>query len=528
MSDTGRGLRLRLGAFVILALVLLGVMIVMFGSLPTLFKRTVRYTVRFTDAPGLATGAPVRRSGVRIGEVRDITLDDERGIVRVTLLIDANYRLRRSEQATLVVGLLGSDASIDFVPKLPEGGEPVDREAFEPGAELVGVRAATVNTLLRGAGDVLPSTQETLADIRKSIQRLERFVARAERTIPLVEDTLKEYRELAKAARATVPDAQKTLAEVRDLARAYREAAPDLTRAVDEYRQLARDARSALPELLKTNAAVLDAVKSARELFPTVESALDEFRELARDVRKVTADIQKLVPVVQRNLDDIGTAARQAQRLAENLDRVVLENKDEVKLAVERLSKSLEQAQKLLSDDNIRKFNAALTNISSASEPLPSITKNLDDVMQQARITVRQLNETLKKVDESLKDVGRLTKPLGDRSEVITRNADEALAKLNLILGDVQSLMRAIDKSDGTLRKLLTDPSIYNNIDRALIAVTKLVPYVERILKDAEVFVDKIARHPEILGIRGAVAPERSGGTGLKGPPTPPLIPPGR
>jgi ABC-type transporter Mla subunit MlaD len=525
MSDTGRGMRLRLGAFVLLALVLLGALIVMFGSLPSLFRRTTAYTVRFTDAPGLAPGAPVRRSGVRIGEVRSISLDEERGIVRVTLLIDSPYRLRRSEQATLVAGILGSDASIDFVPKQAEGGEPIDRDPFEPGAELVGVRAATVNTLLRGAGEVLPNTQETLNDIRKSIQRLERFVARAERTIPLAEETLREYRELAKSARGVVPEAQKALSEVREFAKAYREAAPDLTRAVEEFRQLARDARTALPELLKTNAAILDAVKSARELFPTVESALDEVRELARDVRKVTADVQKLIPTVKANLDDIGSAARQAQRLVENLDRVVLENKDEFKAAVERLSKSLDQAVKLLSDDNVRRFNAALTNIATASDQLPSITKNMDDVMQQARITVRQLNETLKRVDESLKDVSKLTKPLGDRAADLSRNADESLSRLNSILGDVQALMRAIDKSDGTLRKLLTDPSIYNNLDRALIAAGKLLPGIERILKDVEVFTDKIARHPEILGVRGAVNPGGSGGTGLKGPPTPPLNP---
>jgi ABC-type transporter Mla subunit MlaD len=518
-------MRLRLGAFVILALVLLGALIVMFGSLPGYFKRSTTYVVRFTDAPGLSPGAPVRRSGVKIGDVRDITLDEERGVVRVTLRIDAPYRLRKSEQATLVVGLLGGDASIDFVPRQPQEGEPVDREPFEPGAELVGIRAATVNTLLRGAGEVLPTTQETLNDIRKSIQRLEKFVARAEKSIPLAEETLREYRDLAKSARAAVPDIQKAAGEVRELARAYREAAPDVTRAIEEYRQLGSDIRRVIPDLTKTNREIQDAVRSARELFPSAESAIDEVRELARDVRRLTGDVQKLVPTVRANLEDVGAAARQMQRLAEDLDRVVVENKDEVKKAIDRLSKTLEQALSILSDENLRKFNALLTNVTSASEPLPAIMKNLDDVMLQARTTVRQFNETLKKVDESLKDVRKLTAPLGDRSAAISRNADEALAKLNLVMNDVQSLMRALDKSNGTLRKLIEDPSLYNNIDRALCAVIKLIPSVERILKDAEVFIDKLARHPELLGVRGAIRPGASGGTGLKGPPTPALDP---
>jgi len=58
-------------------LMLLAVLVVMFGSLPTLFKRSDIYTIRFVDAPGVGQGTPVRRSGVRIGEVKNFQLDDE-------------------------------------------------------------------------------------------------------------------------------------------------------------------------------------------------------------------------------------------------------------------------------------------------------------------------------------------------------------------------------------------------------------------------------------------------------------------
>ena len=54
---TVRAMRLRLGLFVVVAVVLLGALIIMFGSLPAFFKRTTTYTVRFIDAPGLTPGA---------------------------------------------------------------------------------------------------------------------------------------------------------------------------------------------------------------------------------------------------------------------------------------------------------------------------------------------------------------------------------------------------------------------------------------------------------------------------------------
>ena len=63
-----RVMRWGIGLFVLAALALLAALIVMFGSLPNYFKRVNLYTIRFVDAPGVAPGTPVRRSGVRIGE----------------------------------------------------------------------------------------------------------------------------------------------------------------------------------------------------------------------------------------------------------------------------------------------------------------------------------------------------------------------------------------------------------------------------------------------------------------------------
>src|SRR3954447_6568176 len=132
--------RFRIGLFVLTVLVLLGGLILAFGGLPNFFRRVTTYTVRFPEAPGLSPGAPVRRSGVRIGEVREVLLDEERGIVRATLAIDPPFRLRRNDQAVLVTNLLGGEASIDFVPQEPEGGvpgaPPADRTPLEPGAEI--------------------------------------------------------------------------------------------------------------------------------------------------------------------------------------------------------------------------------------------------------------------------------------------------------------------------------------------------------------------------------------------------------
>ena len=66
-----RWMRIMIGVFVALALVLLGTLIVLFNSLPRLFRPTTTYTAQFTDdVSGLTPGAPVRRSGVQVGDGR--------------------------------------------------------------------------------------------------------------------------------------------------------------------------------------------------------------------------------------------------------------------------------------------------------------------------------------------------------------------------------------------------------------------------------------------------------------------------
>jgi ABC-type transporter Mla subunit MlaD len=500
-----RALRLRLGLFVLLALVLLGAMIVLFGSLPVMFQRANTYTVRFTDAPGVSSGTPVRRSGVRIGAVRNVTLDDERGIVRVEMAVDTRYTLRHNEQATLITGILGTDASIDFIPQPAEEGQPADRTPIEPGAEIVGVRQASVNTLLNRASEVVPTTQETLDEMRKSLQRLERMA-------PLAEDTLREYRDLARAVRETVPDVRRTNTEIQELAKAARQAMP-------------------------------------------------EFR---------------------RTIEDAGTFARSWTKVGDRIDLFLQTNEDRIVKLIEDAGKAMENANealsrtvKLLSDDNRKAVDEILRNVRIASGRLDDMTHNLDDLVKDSRKTVNRFGDTLTRTDAVLTDVQKVTKPLGDRAENMVRNLDEilssgqkmskplseraesivrnldavladlrkllgpfaergdrvardveqSLGSLNRTLGDLDALMKAIDQSDGALRRFLTDPSLYIHIDEVVCGLSRVTPRLDRILKDFEIFADKLARHPESIGIGGVVRPS----SGLKDPPTypkPVVIPP--
>jgi ABC-type transporter Mla subunit MlaD len=244
-------------------------------------------------------------------------------------------------------------------------------------------------------------------------------------------------------------------------------------------------------------------------------------------LQELVKQTTEVMPDVKTAVRDVGAAAQQYNKLGENLDKLVRDNQTKVVRIIDDLSATLDRTLDLLSNENRRNVNDTLRNIRNASERFPETSKNLDETMKEGKETAKRLRETLQRADEVLNNMRDLTKPLVDRGPNMSRNLDESLDKLNKTLTDVRELMRVVGESDGTFRRFLTDPSLYNRLDDILCMAAKAMPRLDRILKDLETFADKLARHPEAIGLGGVVKP----GSGLKDPPDPypgKIVPPGR
>jgi ABC-type transporter Mla subunit MlaD len=445
-------MRFWVGIFAVVSLILLAGLIVRFGRLPTSLKGHDPYYIVFDYAPGVAPGTPVRRSGVRIGEVQTVVLDDQTGKVRVTILIDRPHRLYEGDQPILVHGLLGGDTSIDLVPPppaetppaevlpppsdrqssgllpaawlvaqapaQPAGGQPAGRKPVEPGSELIGKTQTDMSAVLKELSKMTPPVQDAFAEMNKTMQRYNRLATQ-------IEESLREYRELGKAANAAFPD------------------------------------------LKRTN-------------------------------------------------DEVQNTARNWGKVAERVDLFIQTNQDKAVKTLENLNDTIGRAGRLLNDQNLENVSNTLKNVNAGTKNLESIAKNTEELLKDSRQTVRRVNDSIAEADKILTNLQQATKPFAERSGSIMMNLDEGAAKFNKSMTDVQDLFRAVDQSDGTLRRFLSDPSLYNNLNNAVLRFNCLFPRLERILNDVEVFADKIARHPEALGVRGAISPN----SGLKEAPS--------
>jgi phospholipid/cholesterol/gamma-HCH transport system substrate-binding protein len=431
-------IRFRVGAFVLAMLVLLGVLSTQFSNVANYLKTYNSYTVVFDEAPGVGPGTPVRRSGIPIGEVRVVELDDQTGKVKIAIHVEKQHPLFEGDQPTLVRGLLGNDPTIDFLPPKADG-RPKERPPIPPGAELQGVPAANFRNLLVQTQELVPSTQETLNEIRKSLKRFEDMA-------PKVEEAILQYTDLAKSAREFIPELSKTNEQVRELAKTSRET---------------------IPALRQTN-------------------------------------------------DEILVASRNWGSLGERLNILLQTNEEQLVKALENTNEALRRIVGVLNDENQRNLSAALKNVRAGSENLDSISRNTDAMLKESRKTLDRVNQSLNRTDEVLTNLQQATKPMADRSASVMKNLDESTDKLNRTVSELREVLRAVGQGDGTFRRLISDPALYNNLNDAACMLVRIMPRLDRILHDVEVFADKIARHPESLGIGGVVKPS----AGLKEAPS--------
>jgi phospholipid/cholesterol/gamma-HCH transport system substrate-binding protein len=436
-----QALRFRIGVFMLLALILLAVLILMFGGLPTYFKKTSTYTIVFDNAPGIGPGTPVKRSGVKIGEVRSIELDNLTGKVNVGIRVEQAYTLRKSDRPTIVQGLLGGDASVAFLP--PEDPKLVDAAMVEPGAILRGYVQVDASQLLQRVTDLMPQAQEALIEIRKAFARLQK-------------------------------------------------AEPDLENIFRDFRDLTKIIRDAVPELRKTN---------------------DEIRDLVKTVRTT-------VPDFKRTGDEIQAAARSIGKVGERVDVFLQNNEDKLTRSLDRVQEALKKFNELLNEENQKNVTVIIRNVKDTSAKLDALTRDAQGFLKEGGSAMKSLGDTMARADEVLANLNKATRPLGERGPTILKNVDESTANLNRAMSDLRELLQAVARSEGTVQKLITDPSLYNNLNDSTEMVKRILPRLDRVLRDVEIFADKIARHPEALGLGGVIRPS----SGLKENPT--IIPP--
>lgn len=263
-----RVMQFRIGLFVIFAGLVLTMLIVWFGESPSLLRSHVYIIAHYDEAPSVAEGIPIRKSGIRVGEVSSIAFDERPGQsdgVLVTLSLDSRYQFKEGTVPRITRSLIG-DVSIDLLPgegpgrmktsDRPEGAPIVEgtitadpakalaaaTEAFTKAGETletINEAAAGITKFTQNSdkvGEILATWKATGDRVADAAEGIDRFIKTNESEI---KPAVSSLREVAQKLNATLDPA--TQDALRSGIRQFQTASNQLNRSLEEALPLFRD-----------------------------------------------------------------------------------------------------------------------------------------------------------------------------------------------------------------------------------------------------------------------------------------------
>ena len=154
------------GAFLLAGLLATGAVIFTIGNQRRVFDPKVSFVASFPDVQGLKAGAPVRLSGIDIGNVTSVehgpNPDDDRLYVKMQIVQAEAQRIRQDSVASVAnKGLLG-DKMMEITPGTP------GKASMRPGSTLQSKDPADYSNMLVQAGEIATKADSVLANLQKA------------------------------------------------------------------------------------------------------------------------------------------------------------------------------------------------------------------------------------------------------------------------------------------------------------------------------------------------------------------------
>ncbi|MBI2163130.1 MAG: MCE family protein, partial [candidate division NC10 bacterium] len=160
---TERQMQLRIGALVLVAILLFMGFVLSIGRRSALFEDRYSLWTSFSSTEGLTVGAPVRLAGVTVGNVTRVAFgrDPKDRRIILTLTVEQRVRDRIREDSVASIGTIGLVG--DKVLDITVGS--FDRPPLSPGAQLASVDPPDYSRLLQKGDRILDNVTRITASL---------------------------------------------------------------------------------------------------------------------------------------------------------------------------------------------------------------------------------------------------------------------------------------------------------------------------------------------------------------------------
>jgi phospholipid/cholesterol/gamma-HCH transport system substrate-binding protein len=215
---------------------------------------------------------------------------------------------------------------------------------------------------------------------------------------------------------------------------------------------------------------------------------------------------------LKQTIVSLGEAGQEVAELADRINHVLGENDMQ---RITRLVDSMDQA--MVEFATVTRNLNDIVGDEQFKAQLKDGLAQLPSLVSDARAIMEALEGAVGSADENLKNLQGLTGPLGNRGAAIVATFEQSVRNLEELLGQVATLSRNLNNSEGTLGLLIRERQVYDQLNatiaqlngtitdaRGIVSDPEVSRRIKQILYNAWVFSDKIARDPARLA-RGVV-----------------------
>lgn len=234
-----KNLELKVGLFVLLGLLSVGVLIVSFGRFGELFQKSYELTVQFENTDGVIKNSQVLYRGARVGTVSTSPQIADQG-KHVVLGIKVNKDIQIDRGSTFEVGSYGllGDRFIDVQPPAESTGE-----YFSDGDVVIGSKSVGLTDLAERFDPVITRINEIVAGLEEkgvvdNLANSMESISGITRKL----DNILEQAENGKGPVYTLLNDEKTAAEIKEMIREFNQLGENLRkRGILFYKDLSKD-----------------------------------------------------------------------------------------------------------------------------------------------------------------------------------------------------------------------------------------------------------------------------------------------
>lgn len=290
------------GILVIAAALLCILFIFTFGGFE---KKRNHYEVKavFNDVNSLETGTPVILNGVKVGDVKDIYIEDEK--VAVILNIKKSIKIRKGAKiAIMLKGLIG-DLTVGIYN--PKEGE----EYLKNGDVIIGVDPVSVNSIIEKSYDIMKLSDK----LTKSIEKME-----IENSIEDSKIIIKNLKEASEKLSSTLESTKRTMDSANEM--------------IVQNKKGVNESVAATRELIKKIDLFIDkGDKNLKEVTAAISESMKQIKDTLStnraDIDKSVKNFEKLSGKTAQILEKIDP--EEVNKIKSNLIEITNDMKDIIK-----------------------------------------------------------------------------------------------------------------------------------------------------------------------------------------------------